>query len=67
MVTATSEIRLRGRWNMALRNEAMNIRPGPSRSLKRDMAVLPPLLLAYVLLFPHSISQQSDYLPFVFT
>jgi hypothetical protein len=67
MVTATSGIRVRGRWNMALQNEGMNTRSGPSRSLRRDMVVLPPLLLAYVLLFPHSISQQSDYLPSVFT
>jgi hypothetical protein len=52
MVTATSGIRLRGRWNMALQNEGLNRGFGPSRFLRRDMLVLPPLLLAYVLLFP---------------
>jgi hypothetical protein len=63
MVTATSGIRLRERWNMALRNEGMDRRSGPSGFLRREMMFLPPLLLAYV----HSISQQSDYLPSVFT
>ena len=67
MVTATSEVRSRGRWNTAVRNEGINRRSGPSRFLGRDMVVLPPLLLAYVLLFSHSISQQSDYIPSVST
>lgn len=67
MVTATSGVRSRGRWNMALRNEGMNRRSGPMQFFRRDMVVLPPLQLAYVLLFPHSISQQVDYLPSVFT
>ena len=67
MVTAASGVRLCGRWNTALRNEGINRRCSLSRFFGRDMVVLPPLLLAYVLLFRHSISQQSDYITSVST
>ena len=43
MVTTTSGVRLRGRWNIALRYEGMDKRCGLSRFFGSDMVVLPRL------------------------